>query len=263
MEQGVRVALVQLEVSDAEAPAARVERVAELVRAQRGRAGVVILPELWHVGAFALALARTNAEPLDGPLVTQMRSAAADAGVWVHAGSFAELDPISGSRYNTSVLLSPDGAVVETYRKQHLFGWEGGESSVMSAGTGLSVAQTPLGSTGLVTCYDLRFPELFRALVAQGAATFLLTSGWPAERIEHWSVLARARAIENQAWVVACNTSGTHNGVRMGGRSLVVDPMGAVVVEAGEDEQVLYADIDPDVATKWRESFPVLADRRL
>jgi predicted amidohydrolase len=133
----------------------------------------------------------------------------------------------------------------------------------MSAGTGLSVAQTPLGPTGLVTCYDLRFPELFRALVTKGAATFLLTSGWPAERIEHWSLLARARAIEDQAWVIACNTAGTHNGVRMGGHSVVVDPMGTVVAEAGEDEQVLYADIDPDLATTWRESFPVLADRRL
>ena len=259
----VRVALLQVSVSDEEAPADRVRRVLDLVREQRSLADLAILPELWHVGAFALASARANAEPLDGALVAQIRSAAADAGVWLHAGSFAELDPVSGNRYNTSVLLSPDGAVVATYRKQHLFGWEGGESSVMSAGTGLSVAQTPLGPTGLVTCYDLRFPELFRALVAQGAATFLLTSGWPAERIEHWSVLARARAIENQAWVVACNTAGTHNGVRMGGRSLVVDPMGAVVVEAGEYEQVLYADLDPDVATKWRESFPVLADRRL
>ncbi|HEV7197124.1 MAG TPA: carbon-nitrogen family hydrolase [Pedococcus sp.] len=263
MEQGVRVALVQLDVSDAEAPAARVDRVARLVRDQKGVADLVILPELWHVGAFALGLARSHAEPLDGPLVAQMRSAAADSGVWLHAGSFAELDPVSGNRYNTSLLLAPHGGVAATYRKQHLFGWEGGESSVMSAGTGLSVAQTPLGPTGLVTCYDLRFPELFRALVTKGAATFLLTSGWPAERIEHWSVLARARAIENQAWVVACNTAGTHNGVVMGGRSLVVDPMGAVIAEAGEDEQVLYADIDPDVATTWRESFPVLADRRL
>lgn len=263
MAQGVRVAVVQVAVGDAEAPAARVARVAGMVREQKGVADLVILPELWHVGAFALQLARRHAESIDGPLVGALRAAGADAGVWLHAGSFAEYDPSSEDRFNTSVLLDPDGALVATYRKQHLFGWAGGESSVMSAGSDLVVARTPLGPTGLVTCYDLRFPELFRALVDQGATAFLLTSGWPAERIEHWSVLARARAIEDQAWVIACNTAGTHNGVRMGGHSVVVDPMGAVVAEAGEDEQVLYAEIDPAVAAKWRESFPVLSDRRL
>lgn len=258
----VRVAVVQLDVSDAEPPAARAGRVGEVVRDQRGRADLVILPELWHVGAFALALARSHAEPIDGPLVTGLRAAAREAELWLHAGSFAELDPASGHRYNTSVLIGPDGEVTATYRKAHLFGWEGGESSVMSAGADLVVAQTPLGPSGLVTCYDLRFPELFRALVDRGAEAFLLTSGWPAERIEHWSVLVRARAIEDQAWVVACNTAGTHNEVPMGGCSMVVDPTGQVVAQAGAGEQVLYAQLDPEVTKRWRSAFPVLADRR-
>lgn len=254
------LALVQLEVSDDESPADRVERVAELVRDQRGRADVVVLPELWHVGAFALQLARAQAQPMDGPLVAAMRGAAADAGVWLHAGSFAEL--AGGLRYNTSLLLAPTGEVRATYRKQYLFGWEGGEPSVMTAGDEFVVTPTPLGATGLATCYDLRFPELFRGLVDRGATAFLLASGWPAARIEHWSVLARARAIENQAWFIACNTAGTHNRVRMGGRSVVVDPMGEVVAEAGTGEEVLYARVDPAAATAWRTEFPVLADRR-
>jgi predicted amidohydrolase len=257
-----RVALVQVTVGDEEPPHARVERVSELVRRAATEADLVVLPELWHVGAFALELARQHAEPRTGPFVETMRGLAADTGTWLHAGSFAELDPATGNRYNTSLLLDPAGQVVATYRKQYLFGWEAGERSVMSAGDDVVVAATPLGATGLATCYDLRFPELFRALVDDGATAYAMASGWPAVRIEHWTVLARARAIENQAWLVACNTAGEHNGVVMGGRSLVVDPWGQVVAEAGTEEEVLLAELDPGAAIRWRESFPVLADRR-
>lgn len=257
----VRVALLQLDVSDAEPPAQRVARVVELVRAERGRSEVVVLPELWHVGAFALELAKQQAEPRDAELTATMRAAAVDAGVWLHAGSFAELD--GERRFNTSLLLDPAGDAVAWYRKQYLFGWADGEPSVMTAGDDfVVVAGTPLGPVGLATCYDLRFPELFRGLVDRGASAFLLASGWPARRISHWSTLAVARAIENQAWLLACNTAGTHNGVSMGGRSVVVDPEGRVVAEAGDGEEVLRAEVDPAAATRWRAEFPVLADRR-
>ena len=255
-----RVALVQLDSSDSETVESRIDRAAALV-SQLGEADLVVLPELWHVGAFDLEGAREHAEPLDGPLVSRMRAAAQDAGVLLHMGSFAEL--AHGHRYNTSVVIDPSGEVLATYRKQHLFGWEGGEPSVMTAGDTLVVLPTDLGATGLATCYDLRFPELFRRLVDSGAETFLLASGWPSARIEHWSILARARAIENQAWVLACNSAGTHAGVEMGGRSVVVDPRGTVVAEAGTGEVVLEADVDVELARTWRRSFPVLADRRL
>jgi len=255
-----RVALVQLDVNDTETIAERVERAGSIVE---GLVDVelAVLPELWHVGAFDLDAARDNAEPMDGSVVTRMRAAAATAGIWLHAGSFAELS--GDHRYNTSVVIDPSGDVVATYRKQHLFGWEDGEPSVMTAGDALVVLPTPLGATGLATCYDLRFPELYRRLVDSGTETFLMASGWPMPRIEHWTVLAKARAIENQAWVVACNTAGTHHGVLMGGRSIVVDPRGAVVAEAGVDEEILYADVDVDLVREWRRAFPVLVDRRL
>ena len=255
-----RVALIQLDVSSTETSDARVARVAALVRGLRD-VDLAVLPELWHVGAFDLAAARAEAQPLDGPVISAMTAAARDAGIWLHAGSVAELD--RGDRFNTSVVIDPSGDVVATYRKVHLFGWDDGEPSVMTAGTSPVILPTPLGATGLATCYDLRFPELFRRLVDSGAETFLMASGWPATRIGHWTVLAQARAIENQAWVVACNSAGTHAGVVMGGRSIVVDPQGVVVAEAGHDEQILYADVDPDAARTWRHTFPVLPDRVL
>lgn len=255
-----RVALIQLDVSSTETPAARVQRAAAMVRGLQG-VELAVLPELWHVGAFDLELARAEAQPLDGPVVTAMREAARDAGIWLHAGSFAEL--AGAERFNTSVIIDPAGDVVATYRKLHLFGWEDGEPSVMTAGVSPVILPSPLGATGLATCYDLRFPELYRRLVDSGAETFLMASGWPEPRIAHWTVLAQARAIENQAWMVACNSAGTHAGVLMGGRSIVVDPRGTVVAEAGSAEEILYADVDPEVVRTWRRSFPVLADRIL
>jgi predicted amidohydrolase len=255
-----RVALVQLDSSDTETPADRVERAAGLVE---GLADVdlAVLPELWHVGAFDLEGAKAEAQPIDGPVVTRMRAAARKARITLHMGSFAEAS--RGNRYNTSVVIDADGEILATYRKQHLFGWEDGEPSVMTAGDSLTVLPTALGATGLATCYDLRFPELFRRLVDSGAETFLLASGWPIPRIEHWQVLTRARAIEDQAWVVACNSAGTHAGMQMGGHSVVVDPRGTVIAEAGVEEEVLYAEVDPAAVREWRQSFPVLADRRL
>lgn len=260
MSDPVRTALIQLEISDEEPVDERIARVTGLVEQEVGRSDLVVLPELWHVGAFALDLAREHAEPRDGAVMTAMRAAAVRAGVWLHAGSFAELD--GGHRYNTSALVAPDGEVVAWYRKQHLFGWEGGEPSVMSSGDDLVVVDSPLGASGIATCYDLRFPELFRGLVDGGAEVFLIASGWPATRIEHWRILTQARAIEDQAWVLACNTAGTHAGVRMGGHSIVVDPLGAVVAEAGEDEEIVRVLVDPSATSTWRERFPVLADRR-
>jgi predicted amidohydrolase len=116
----------------------------------------------------------------------------------------------------------------------------------------------------LVTCYDLRFPELFRSLTAAGAEAFVVPAGWPARRIEHWRVLLRARAIENQAWVLGVNGVGEHAGVVLGGRSAVIDPWGEVVVEALPDRECLVvAELVTDAVGQTRASFPVLRDRRM
>ena len=125
-------------------------------------------------------------------------------------------------------------------------------------------AQTGSVQVGLSTCYDLRFPELYRQQVLAGAEMFLVPAAWPAARVAHWTLLGRARAIENQCVVVQCNTAGTHAGYQMGGHSQVVSASGEVLAEAsGNDQQVLSLDVDLAATTAYREAFPVLDDRRL
>ena len=253
----MRVHVVQLSYGDDETLDARVERVAAIVRAQQG-AELVVLPELWPNGGFAYDGWEASAQPLDGPVVTALREAARELGALVHMGSFVERDE-TGRMFNTSLLLGDDGSVLATYRKIHLFGFGEGEPKLMTPGDDIVVHK----GLGLATCYDLRFPEQFRRLLDAGAEIVLLPAAWPAKRVAHWRLLAQARAIENQSYVVACNTAGKHSGVRMGGGSLVVDPWGAVLAEAGTDEEVLVADLDLESLARTRSSFPILADRRL
>ncbi|MFJ8624299.1 carbon-nitrogen family hydrolase [Kitasatospora sp. NPDC093550] len=257
----MRASLIQLAVSDAEPPAERRARAAALVRAQQG-ADLVVLPELWPLGGFAYDLWSDGAETLDGPTSDAMAAAARAAGVWLHAGSIVERDP-DGPIYNTSMLFSPDGELVHTYRKIHRFGFDSGEAVVMGAGQEIVTAPTDFATLGLATCYDLRFPELFRALLDAGAQLLVVPAAWPARRREHWTLLARARAVEEQAFVLACNTAGTHAGVEQAGHSVVVDPWGRVLAEAGTEEQVLTVEFDPAEVAKAREEFPVLRDRLL
>jgi predicted amidohydrolase len=253
----MRVHVIQLAYGDDEPIATRTDRVADLVRAQRG-ADLVVLPELWPQGGFSYDGWEEQAQPLDGAVVRAMRAAAADLGATVHMGSLVERDE-AGRLFNTSVLLGADGAVLATYRKVHLFGFGEGEPKLMTPGDGPVVHD----GLGLATCYDLRFPEMFRALLDRGAEVVLMPAAWPAKRVQHWRLLARARAVENQSYVVACNTAGTHAGVPMGGHSMVVDPWGEPLAEAGDAEEVLVADLDRDLVRRTRASFPVLMDRRL
>jgi predicted amidohydrolase len=257
----MEVAAIQFAFDEAEGWDERIDRMLSLVDRQR-HADLVVLPELWPNGGFTYDLWRPTAQAMSGAFVARMREAAAGLGCVVHAGSFVELHE-DGSLTNTSLLLDGDGETLAVYRKIHLFGFGGGEPALMSAGADVVVVDTELGRVGLTTCYDLRFPELYRLLSDDRAELVLVPAAWPASRIDHWSVLARARAIENQAAVVAVNTAGTHGGKLMGGRSVIVDARGVVAAEAGPDEQILTASLDLADVAKWRSEFPVQADRRL
>ena len=257
-ETGVQVALVQADCSSEEGFDERIDRVlAETDRACES-ADFIMLPELWSTAAFDLDCAREHAQPFDCALVSRMSDIARKHSRWLHGGSFAEIDA-SGQHFNTSVLFDPSGSVAATYRKIHVFGY-GGEAELMSPGDDLVVIDTPLGRTGLATCYDTRFPEQFRALTAMGAQVFVITSGWPTKRIAAWDVLLQARAIEDQAWVVACNQVGMQKGVQLGGHSAVIDPIGNIVAQAGAEETTLFGTVDPAAVGEWRAEFPALRD---
>jgi predicted amidohydrolase len=261
----VRASLLQIDVKPDEPVESRRERVAALVAAQSG-ADLVVLPELWPVGAFAFEEFAASAEPLDGPTAAVMSAAARVAGAWLHAGSIVERaasESGSGPLYNTSLLFAPDGELHRTYRKIHRFGFDKGEATLMAAGSEVVTAQLGQTTVGLATCYDLRFPEQFRLLVDAGAEVLVVPAGWPTRRRAHWSLLTRARAVESQSFVLACGTAGSHAGVDQAGYSVVVDPWGEVLAEAGEGEQVVEVEFDPAAVARTRAEFPVLRDRVL
>lgn len=274
MGSPLRVTLVQLAYADDEPVLERTSRVADLVRSvcvapeADGPPHLVVLPELWGPTGFGYQEWESRAEPLDGPTATAMAAVARECGIVLHAGSIVERLQTPGREgkrlANTSLVYGPDGARVAVYRKIHRFGFGAGEPRLMEAGEELVGLTLPTGHrAGLSTCYDLRFPELYRQYGDRDVELSLIPAAWPMARVEHWRVLLRARAIENQTFVLACNTAGTHAETEMGGHSAVIDPNGVVLAEAGEGEEVLRAEIDPSLVAQQRESFPVLRDRRL
>ena len=273
----ITVAVIQVAYDDDETGAARTARVSDLVRTaaspgQGPTPDLIVLPELWVATGFDYSKWEDAAEAIDGPFVEAMQALAAEIGVALHAGSFVERLPEPGpeghSLANTSVLIDATGQIVATYRKVHRFGFGSGEPKLMEAGSEVVVLPLPLGGqevrVGLATCYDLRFPELFRRLGESGAEVVVIPAAWPLPRVSHWQILGQARAIEGQAAIVQCNTGGTHHGTDMGGRSQVVSGTGEVLgLLDHADEGVLTATIDLAAQQDWRERFPVLADRRL
>ncbi|MBC9819782.1 carbon-nitrogen family hydrolase [Terrabacter sp. MAHUQ-38] len=267
----MKVALIQLAYGDDETVADRTTRVTGLVRAQEGH-DLVVLPELWPAGGFDYTRWDERAEPVDGPVAQALSAAARDAGVTLHGGSIVErAAPVEAGGHglwNTSLVFSPAGELVATYRKIHRFGFGEGEPSLMDAGDDLVVVDVPVAGgdpvpVGLSTCYDLRFPELYRRLLDRGAEVFVVPAAWPRRRVAHWTLLGQARAVEDQCVVLQCNTAGTHARHEMGGHSQVVDATGEVLASAGLHEEVLSIDVDTAATLDWRRSFPVLPDRRL
>jgi predicted amidohydrolase len=225
-------------------------------------AELYVLPELWGVGFGAYDDYADAAESLDdSPSLRLLADAARARSAWVHGGSLIERHAAGLS--NTSVLLAPDGSLHTTYRKVHLFGYQSREASLLTPGQEVVTADVGEFRAGLATCYDLRFPELFRAQIDMGATLFLVASAWPLTRLEHWRLLNRTRAVENLAYLVACNTTGVDHGTAYAGHSLVVDPWGDVVAESDETSPApLVADLDVQVVRRVRGEFPALDSRR-
>jgi deaminated glutathione amidase len=265
----MKVAAVQLN-STAD-KAANMEAADRLTRAAAADgARVIVLPEKWSVLGSDEDL-RAGAEPLDGPALTWARELARELSVDLVAGSIVELGDGGGERlWNTSVHVGADGEVHAVYRKLHMFDVEVGgrryrESAVTEPGEDVVLSRTAEGvEVGLSICYDVRFPELYRILALRGARAFPLPAAFtlPTTR-EHWEILVRARAIENQAFVIAANQVGRHpGGHHSGGHSLIVDPWGVVLARLEDDTGFLAAELDLARQQELRERFPALAHRR-
>lgn len=256
--------------SDAAANFAQAER---LIRKAAARgAQLVVTPENTnYLGPHAEKV--RLAEPVDGPTITRFADLARELGLHLVIGSFAERSEHPGRTYNTTVVIGPDGSILATYRKIHLFDVDVSdevrfkESDTVAPGDRAVVVDTPLGKIGLSICYDLRFGELYRALVAQGAEIILIPAAFTLMTgKDHWDVLIRARAIETQAWVVAPGQVGRHDdgGLRASfGHSMIVDPWGAVVAMASDGPGVAVAEIDLDRVREVRRAIPVCDHRRL
>lgn len=257
----MKVSLIQLVADLDEDPADRLARGCDLVRAERD-ADLVVLPELWVTGFFDFDAYPKAAEPLDGPIAAALADAARTAGTWLHGGSIIEAGP-DGSLYNTALLFDPGGRLAHIQRKVHVFGYRSREAELLRGADTLAPVDTPFGTVGMTTCYDLRFPEVYRVLVDGGATLLVVAAAWPAARLDHWRLLARARAVENQCFLLGCNAAGRQGRAVLAGHSVVVDPWGVPLAEAGQDEQVLRADFDPAQPGRLRAEFPALRDRRL
>lgn len=216
------------------------------------------------------------AEPVNGPTHARLAGLAAELGITLLVGSVVERHGSDPDRtWNTSLLFGPDGALLASYRKIHLFDVDlnrsGGvrfiESERTAHGAELVVADTCIGRVGLSVCFDLRFPELYRALSLRGATVMAVPSAFTMMTgKDHWHVLLRARAIETQSWVLAPAQWGAHDdrGLRRSyGHSLIVDPWGVVVAECGEGEGICLAEIAPDRVGEVRAQIPMEANRRL
>lgn len=262
----MRAAVVQLNSTGEKAR--NLEAAERLVRAAAADgAELVVLPEKWNLLAAGEELL-AGAEALDGPSLSAARSWARDLGVHLLAGSVSEQGP-GDKAFNTSVLIGADGEDLAVYRKIHMFDVEAGgvsyrESAHEEPGEEIVTAALAETTIGLSVCYDLRFPELFRILAVRGAQVITVPSAFTlVTGRDHWEVLLRARAIENQAFVLAANQVGeAPPHFNSNGRSAIVDPWGVVLATAPDEECTVAAELDFAAQERVRESLPSLANRR-
>ncbi len=264
----MRVAAVQLSSgADRLANLAVAERLVRAAAADG--ASLIVLPEKWTAMGSEQEL-RAAAEPLDGETLAWARELARELAVDLIAGSILECLPDQEKLANTSVHVDPQGEIRAVYRKVHMFDVEVGEhvyreSELEQAGDEIVLSRAAGGEElGLSICYDLRFPELYRILAVLGARILLVPAAFTlATTRDHWEVLLRARAIENQAFVIAANQFGRHPaGQESGGRSMIVDPWGVVLAQAPDGVGHILAELDLDRQLQTRTSLPSLANRR-
>ena len=254
----MNIASIQMSVVEGD-KTATIDKAIENIHRCEG-ADLIILPEIWNIGFMSFDRYIPEAENSEGQTLKRLRESAKEIGVYLHSGSFVEEK--NGKYYNSSYLISPKGNILANYLKIHLFGYNSRETQLLTPGDTIVMTDTPLGKIGLATCYDLRFPELFRKMVAQGTEIFLVCSAWPYPRLEHWLMLNRVRALENQCFLVSSNSVGLNQGIQFVGHSMITDPWGTILAGGGDNEIIIKAEVDLDNLKAARDQFPALSDRK-
>lgn len=255
-----RVAIIQMKVEagNLEANFAAVAQKLEQAANHPAKPDLIMLPEMWNTG-YALDRITTLADAGGERTKAFISDFCKRRGIAVLAGSIAQGGP-SGVT-NTTYVFNTKGEEIGDYSKIHLF-------QLMNEHLHLTAGDTPGEfeiadqSAGMMICYDIRFPELARKLALEGKKILFVPAQWPHPRLHHWRTLLQARAIENQLYVVACNTVGESGGSSFFGHSMVVDPWGQIIAEADEEETILHAELDLDLVDEIRGKIPVFADRR-
>jgi predicted amidohydrolase len=248
----LNVAVVQTEVCSGEVRKNVVRAEADIHEAVAHGAQAILLPELWTTG-YDWAAMPALAEAADGETAACMVEWARRYNVTLIGGSIAERR--ADGIYNTSFIVTPEAGIVGRYSKSHLFPLLD-EPRYMAPGGAPTPVDTPHGRWGQLICFDIRFPEAARSLAVAGAQILWVPAEWPHPRLEHWRTLLRARAIENQFFVVAANRVGQGDGNQWCGHSQIIDPWGTILAEAEETETILYATLDLDLIAQVRTRIP-------
>ena len=246
----------QLNIAWENKPANFARVQAQLRKRRIAPGSLIILPEMFATG-FSMNTVGIS-EPIDGPTTAFLRQLATERRSYVLGGLARQAGQYV---FNEAICMTPSGECVARYAKLHPFS-PGSESDHYSAGHHVTVFPCGKLKVAVFICYDLRFPEAFRAAVAQGAEVMVVIANWPSRRHLHWTALLQARAIENQAYVIGVNRCGRDPKLDYAGGSVVFDPHGNTVAMTGKQESILSAKLDPEMPARWRNEFPVLKDIR-
>jgi len=250
-----RIGLIQLEVKPGDTDANLDAALMEIAGLAEKKAGLAILPEMWSCGFDNANLARHAKQT---PVILEKLSEAAVRHNMMIAGSLPEAS--ENKIYNTLYLIDQDGSLAGSYRKVHLFSMTR-EPAFFASGNQNAVCRTSLGVIGLMICYDLRFPELCRALALKGADMVIVSAQWPLIRVPHWKTLLQARAVENQIFIAGVNCCGHDGDIEYGGHSRLISPAGHIIAEADAYADTLCAEIDFEEIKAIRKKMPCLEER--
>ena len=256
----MKLAVIQQNIIIADL-AANEEKVESSLRsAAASGAQMAVLGEFWNSG-FCPDGFDGIAQKIPGPSSNLLRKLARELNIWIFGGSIAEKK--DGKLFNTAVLIDNKGTITQKYRKVHLFPAGNGEAASFAGGDEWALVETPLGTAGMMICFDVFFPEFARNLALRGATLLVVPAIWPAEYDESWKTLLRARAIENCCFVVGCNCVGTNGINSYVGGSQIIAPTGEVLLSVGNQEGAFCADLDENLLEQVNKQSTILLRRRL